>query len=355
MTEPAAASLEPAWWLVRVPEVFAEFAQSIAPSSVAKDGEGDYRRVVATGSDFPILPGVRMFCRWQMPVHHAWPCNPEKTTGFIEKAAAAIAGKFSTHHPKALLIGSFEPHAKHGYFRKLASNLRGRALQCMPGAAAGVDLLEPDDPVVHVLVGRTGLFCGLQTPRQANGFHPGGTRFIRQSGGEVLSRAGAKIVEALHHMRMFGTPPEHGAHWLELGACPGGMTSELLRHGYRVTAIDRAPLAAALDRADGLEFFLADVSRWKPSAGRRFDALLCDMNGPASDAFAQVARLAPSLQAGAMIVFTLKTAGAEGVGEMIQMEHHIRSAAASAGIRHLQTTHLTYNRREFTMFLDRAT
>jgi 23S rRNA C2498 (ribose-2'-O)-methylase RlmM len=351
MTQILDQSLKPTWWLARIPEVFVEFADAIAPSSVAKDGEGDYRRIAAAGMNFPLATEHLMFTRWHMPVHHAWPCNPEKTAGFIEKAATAIAEKFASHHPKALIIGAFDPHTRNGYFRKLASNLRGRALQLIPAASTEVDLLDADDPVIHVMVGSTGLFCGLQTPRQANGFHAGGTRFVRQSGDDVLSRAGAKIVEALHHMRLFGMTPEKDARWLELGACPGGMTSELLRHGYRVTAIDRAPLDPALARAHGLEFFLADVARWKPATGRKFDALLCDMNGLAHEAFAQVVRLSSHLVPGAPIVFTLKTSGAEGVGEIIQLEHRIVSAAIAAGIRHLQTTHLTYNRREFTMFL----
>lgn len=343
--------LEPAWWLARIPEVFADLGGDIAPGSRVKEGEGDYRRLAAVGLDFPLAPAHRMFCRWHLPVHHAWPCNPEKVDGFIEKAAKAIADKFSTHAPRALMVGAFEPHARHGYFRKLASNLRGRALQLMPLANADADSLGADDLVVYVLVGRTGLFCGLQMPREANGFHPGGTRFIRQSGDEVLSRAGAKIVEALHHMRLLCELPGEGTHWLELGASPGGMTSELLRHGYRVTAMDRAPLDAALDRAKGLDFFRGDVARWVPSNGSRYEALLCDMNGPADAAFKQVVRLSKLISRGAPIVFTLKTAGAEGVGEILKLHGNILEIANGVGLIHLQTTHLTYNRREFTMFL----
>jgi len=340
----------PAWWLVRIPAVFSESGTTIAPTSVMKDGEGDYRRIPAQGADLPMDAEMRIFCRWQMPVHHAWPCNPEKTGGFIEKAAHAIADKFASNQPKSLLVGSFEPHVRQGYYRKLASNLRGRALQLMPSAIADVDSLDADDPVVYVLAGRTGLFCGLQTPRDANGFYPGGTRFIRQSGDEVLSRAGAKIVEALHHMRLHGGAPAAGARWLELGASPGGMTSELLRRGYHVSAIDRAPLAPELDGVAGLEFFRADVARWKPPTAVRFDAMLCDMNGPADVAFGEVTRLAGSLHGGSPVVFTLKTSGADGVGEIVRLHQRVLAAAGVAGIRHLQTTHLSYNRREFTIF-----
>jgi len=341
----------PAWWLVRVPEVFADLAGGILPASTVRDGEGDYHRVAADGVDLPLAADARMFCRWQMPVHHAWPCNPEKTAGFIEKAATAIAGKFAARTPRAVMAGAFEPHARGGYFRKLASNLRGRVLQLMPAAACGVEALAPDDPVVHAIVGRTGLYCGMHTPREANGFYPGGTRFIRQSGGEMLSRAGAKIAEALHHMRIVAAPVPKNAHWLELGASPGGMTSELLRHGHRVTAVDRAPLHETLRGVAGLEFLRADVGSWNPSAGSSFDALLCDMNGPAEAAFAQVVRLAPALRAGAQVVFTLKTTGAATFAEIVASHRRILDVASGAALRHLQTTHLSYNRREFTMFL----
>jgi len=351
MTPDAGHSLQPSWWLARIPEIFAAWKGDLAPASVAKDGEGDYHRLATAGAGLPIVPELRMFYRWFLPVHHAWPCNPEKTQSFIEKSATAIASEFSPHSPRAVMTAAFEPHARHGYFRKLASNLRGRTLQLMPGATSDADALGPDDPVVYALVGRTGLFCGLQTPCSTNGFHPGGTRFIRQSGDEVLSRAGAKIVEALHHMRLLCEPPPQGAHWLELGACPGGMTSELLRHHYHVTAIDRAPLDRALVGAKGLRFFHTDVVRWRPPGLQRFDALLCDMNGTADEAFGQVVRLSKFLQPAAPIVFTLKMTGAEKVSDIIELHHRILAAADAAGLTHLQTTHLTYNRREFTMFL----
>ncbi len=351
MSSDPVKAIDPAWWLVRVPAVYADLCKGFAPNAVSKDGEADYRRVAADGFDFPLPPEHRIFCRWQMPVHHAWPCNPEKTEGFIEKAARAIERKFSPFGPRALMVGAFEAHTRNGYFRKLASNLRGRALQRMPEASAGVESLAANDPVLYVLLGKTGMFCGLQSPRGANGFHPGGTRFIRQSGEAVLSRAGAKIVEALHHMRLLSQVPPQEAHWLELGACPGGMTSELLRNGYRVTALDRAPLAAALDGMPGLDFHRVDVARWEPREGLCFDALLCDMNGPAETAFAQVLRLAAFLRRGSPIVFTLKTTGAGGLSEILSLHDRILAMAGQAGVAHQQTTHLSYNRREFTAFL----
>ncbi len=343
----------PRWWLARLPAVFSDLAADIAPGMDVKGGEGDYRRIDGPGPEIPVTPDARMFLRWWLPVHHAWPCDPAKTARFVEKAANAVVRKFGAHRPKALLAGAFQPMARGGYFRKLASNLRGRAIQVMPEADARPDSLAPDDPVVFIMVGRTGLFCGLRTPCQANGFHPGGTRFIRQAGGGVPSRAGAKIAEALHHMRLLMEPPPPGSHWLELGASPGGMTAELTRHGHRVTAIDRAPLHPSLDDNDRVEFIRADVARWKPGATRRHDALLCDMNGPAAASFAEVVRLSDCLRPGAPVIFTLKTAGADDFAKITDSHRLVLATAARAGLRHLQTTHLTYNRREFTVFFSR--
>lgn len=349
-----ASSLIPAWWLVRIPEVFSKFADQLCPGAVAKRGESSYHRVASNDPDWPLPEACRMFSRWNLPVHHAWPCEPENVACFVEKAAQAIVAKFSGCHPRALLIGAFEPHSRKGYFRKLASNLRGRTLQLMPAADGTADTIAAQDPVVYVLLGRTGMFCGLHAPLRANGFHPGGTRYIRQSGEGVPSRAGAKVAEALHHMALFAEVPAAPVHWLELGACPGGMTAELLRRGYRVTAIDRAPLDRTLDGARGLDFIRADVAMWKPPADAVYGAMLCDMNGPAEMAFSQVSRLALRLRPGSPVVFTLKTTGADDVASIRSLESRIRSAAASAGLIHLQTTHLSYNRNEFTMFLKRV-
>jgi 23S rRNA C2498 (ribose-2'-O)-methylase RlmM len=245
------------------------------------------------------------------------------------------------------LIGAFDPRSHNGYYRKLASNLRGRLLQLMPESTTAVENLTADDAVLYALVGRTGLYCGLQSPREANGFHPGGTRFFHAE----VSRAGAKIASALHHLRLHMPALSENSHWLELGASPGGMTSELLRHGHRVTAIDRAALDPSLAAALGLRFHRADVATWKPAAGTTFDALLCDMNGPADAAFAQVVRLARHLRPGAPIVFTLKTTGAESFSAILALHRHLLTTASAAGLTHLQTTHLAYNRREFTVFL----
>ena len=144
-----------------------------------------------------------------------------------------------------------------------------------------------------------------------------------------------------------------GAHWLELGASPGGMTSELLARGYRVTAVDKAALDERLKKAPGLHFVRADVDFFRPEESERFDALLSDMNGDPRASLRQVVRLSQNLKPGGLIVFTLKAAGANSPGEMISL---IRSAVAygeTSGLSLITRTHLTYNRQEFTLFFER--
>ena len=345
-------------WLIRIPEVFADSA----PEILAGLGAAPQKKL---GSDYHLVrladPAAlresewAKFAGWNLPVHHAWPCCPQKMEGFVEKAAQAIHRKFAGQSPQTLLAGPLQSGAAHPYYKHLAANLRGRALQLFPPlpAAGDVEAQDPAAPSLFCLVGKEGLYCGIQSPREANGFYPGGTKFIRQNAPETISRAGAKIAEALHYLKLHRPALPEGAHWLELGACPGGMTSELLARGFRVTAVDKAPLDARLNGAAGLKFRRADVAEFEPAAGESFDALLCDMNGDARAALRQVVRLSKSLKPGGLIVFTLKGAGVESPAEMNELARAATAYATASGLSLLATTHLTYNRLEFTSFFER--
>jgi 23S rRNA C2498 (ribose-2'-O)-methylase RlmM len=296
------------------------------------------------------------FLRWNLPMHHMWPCCPKETPGFIEKAAQAIWKKFGASHPQTILIGALDQDASQRYYRTLASNLRGRTLQLFPPQTGMIREAESQDAnasTLFCLVGEEGLFCGLQNPRKSNGFHPGGTKFIRQNTPGMISRAGAKIAEALHHLALHRSVPTAGGHWLELGASPGGMTSELLNRNYRVTAVDRAPLDERLKNANGLQEVRMDAAAFNPPIGTMYDAILSDMNGDARDSIAQVARLSKNLLPGGLAVFTIKTPGATTFEDINRLAASVVETAA-AGLRQIAITHLTYNRHEFTAFFERV-
>lgn len=212
-----------------------------------------------------------------------------------------------------------------------------------------------DAPTLFCLVGEEGLFCGLQSPRDSNGFHPGGTKFIRQTAPGMISRAGAKIAEALHHLALYRNAPAAGSHWLELGASPGGMTSELLNRNYRVTAVDRALLDARLKNASGLQEVRMDAAAYHPPPSTMYDAILSDMNGDALDSIAQVVRLSENLRPGGLVVFTLKMPGVTAFEEINRLAASILEAATAPGLREIAMIHLTYNRHEFTVFFERMT
>lgn len=346
----------PTPWLIRISEVFEEFSGEIISGlsgEISKKLGSEYYLIHASDPAALHQSEAAKFVRWNLPVEHAWPCNPEKMEGFVEKAAQALARKFGDREPQALFIGQLDPSATNRYYKTLASNLRGRTLQLFSKKIAEFKDVEAQDrqlPTLFCLVGKEGLFCGMQSPKASNGLYPGGTKYISQNSPDTISRAGAKIAEALHFLLMHQAPLRKGSHWLELGASPGGMTSELLARGYKVTAIDRAPLDKRLDRHANLIFGLLDVAAFKPNANMHYDAILSDMNGDPHESIRQVERLSKNLTKNGLVIYTLKTTGVSSFSGINELYRSVVESANMAGLELLAKTHLTYNRSELTLF-----
>lgn len=346
--------------LIRISEVFSELTGEIlsllGAEKVKRLGSEYYLFQTAIPQAVTDSAAAR-FIRWHLPIRHSWPCNPEKMDGFVEKAAQSLYYKFESYNPQTLLVGRLDPGSPKQYYKALASNFRGRALQVFDlpeGSPKTAEDQNPSAPTLFCLIGKEGIFSGMSTPLEAGGLHPGGTKFISQSGEDTVSRAGAKIAEGLHFLSMHRPLPPEGAHWLELGASPGGMTSELLKRGYEVSAIDRAPLDPRLSRNKNLTFLKEDVAEFVPPRGIRYDAILSDMNGPPRNAMANVTRFKDFLNPGGLVVFTLKTTGAETIAEIDALEKEVLAIAENGGLVLIARTHLTYNRQEFTLFFEKA-
>ncbi len=343
-------------WLVRIPEIFDPVAGAVLQrfGAVTSTRLGQDYHLIKTATPEAIRQSeVAKFARWNLPMDHTWPCNPQKMEGFIEKAAQTLLRKFGPRQPQGIFIGTLHPTSPDKYYRSLASNLRGRLLQLFPKLpAATVEEQNPEAETLFCLVGKEGLFCGMQSPRASNGLYAGGSKYIDQDAPDTISRAGAKIAEALHYLLLYRPPLTSGSHWVELGACPGGMTSELLARDQRVTAIDRAPLDPRLNGRPGLKFALQDVAEFEPRPGTTYDALLCDMNGPPEESIEQVTRLSRFLKKGGLVVFTLKVPRVETVEEPCVLFRQIVGMAEFAGLRLFAQTHLTYNRHEFTLLFE---
>jgi hypothetical protein len=346
--------------LIRVSEVFSalvpELLGILGAEKVKRLGSEYYLFQTEAPEAITNSPAAR-FIRWHIPVRHSWPCNPEKMEGFIEKAAQSLYYKFESYNPQTLLVGRLDPGSPKQYYKALASNFRGRALQVFDLPESSPKSAEEQNPgkeTLFCLIGKEGIFSGMSTPLAAGGLHPGGTKFISQSSDDTVSRAGAKIAEGLHFLSMHRKLPPEGAHWLELGASPGGMTSELLKRGYEVSAIDRAPLDPRLTKHRNLTFLKEDVAQFVPPRGIRYDAILSDMNGPPRQAIANVTRFKDFLNPGGLAVFTLKTTGAETIGEIDALEADALATAEKSGFTLIARTHLTYNRQEFTLFFEKV-
>ena len=347
-------------WLIRISKNFEHFSDEIIAelgATLTKRLAEEYFLIQLPDPSAVSKTNAARYIRWNLPMDHAWPCNPEKMEGFIEKAAQSLLKKFEKLDLQSVLMGPLDPSSRRGYYKSLATNLRGRTVPLF-----STDLAKQKDPEeqnpkqksLYCLVGKEGLFCGIRSPQKANGFYPGGTKFISQKAPHTISRAGAKIAEALHYLKLHQALPQKGSHWLELGACPGGMTAELLERGYRVMAIDRAPLDRRLNGRDGLQFKKTDVTRYQPTSHSNFDAVLCDMNGDAQVAVGQLIRLSRNLRARGLVVYTLKTGGASTYTETNELYNWAVASMAAAGLKLIAGTHLTYNRHEFTLFFERG-
>ena len=346
--------------LIRISEVFSSFIPEIleilGAEKARKLGSEYYYFQTETPEKITDSPAAR-FIRWHIPARHSWPCNPEKMEGFVEKAAQSLYYKFESYNPQTLLVGRLDPGSPKQYYKALASNFRGRALQVFElpeGSPKTAEEQSPSKETLFCLIGKEGIYSGMSTPLAAGGLHPGGTKFISQNADDTVSRAGAKIAEGLHFLSMHRPLPPEGSHWLELGASPGGMTSELLKRGYEVSAIDRAPLDPRLTRNKNLTFLKEDVAEFVPPRGIRYDAILSDMNGPPRQAMENLARFKDFLNPGSLAVFTLKTTGAETIAGIETLEKDVLAIAETNGLSLIARTHLTYNRQEFTLFFEKG-
>ena len=339
-------------WLVRLGEVFFPLADALwrefgGPHALCIAGEL-HELTFSTPIDLVAHP-ASCFLRWHLPIHHTWPSNPAKTDAFVEKAAQGLHRKFGQSAPANILVTAVHADSRS---KAMASNVRGRALQVFgfEGRSPLPESVDPNAPIVIALVGPKGVQAGITTPRRAKSFYPGGIRFVRQEGDAVVSRAGAKIVEGLTLLSLCHAAPDPGesTHWLELGASPGGMTAELLTRGYKVTALDRAPLAPQLKNHPRLNFRKEDVASYSPSSDIFFGGLLCDMNGSWQRSAHEVMRLTRYLLSGAPIVFTLKFNTLETPTAILAAVQQISALAETVNVATLMTTHSSFNRNELT-------
>ncbi|MGQ8365761.1 23S rRNA (cytidine(2498)-2'-O)-methyltransferase RlmM [Glaciecola sp. 1036] len=96
---------------------------------------------------------------------------------------------------------------------------------------------------------------------------------------EAPSRSTLKLEEAIKH---FFTPDQQsqlfsaGMTAVDLGACPGGWTYQLVKRGIKVEAIDNGMIDQALMDSGLVEHYQVDGFKYQPKEGH-VDWLVCDM------------------------------------------------------------------------------
>ncbi|MDG6301408.1 23S rRNA (cytidine(2498)-2'-O)-methyltransferase RlmM [Glaesserella parasuis] len=64
---------------------------------------------------------------------------------------------------------------------------------------------------------------------------------------------------------------------VDLGACPGGWTYQLVKRGLFVYAVDHGKMAASLHDTGRIEHYAEDGFKFQPPKGKQIDWLVCDM------------------------------------------------------------------------------
>jgi len=166
---------------------------------------------------------------------------------------------------------------------------------------------------------------------------PGGMLAFEENKTDPPSRAYLKLWETFTRL---GVHPQPGELCVDLGACPGGWTWAVARHGARVFSVDKAPLDERVERDPLVNACLGSGFGLDPRHVGTVDWLFSDMICYPERLWALVERWR---EAGAFrrAVCTLK----------FQAETDHESAARFASVPGSQLMHLSVNRHELTWVL----
>ena len=95
---------------------------------------------------------------------------------------------------------------------------------------------------------------------------------------QIVSRAGAKFVEASELLALVGESFPTTSTILELGAAPSGITAQIAKLGFSLIAIDRAVLSPDVLKLKNVKFIKTDAKELQ--FNHRVDAIACHLNGP---------------------------------------------------------------------------
>jgi 23S rRNA (cytidine2498-2'-O)-methyltransferase len=235
---------------------------------------------------------------------------------------------------------------------KALSKLFEKLQKPLLSVAAKQGILNRDAPNrVHlVFVDGVTVYVGVSRAGQTLRWPMGIPRLKMPS--DAPSRSTLKLAEAFD----FFMDKDEQAEWLregltavDLGACPGGWTYQLVKRGLQVTAIDNGAIAESLMATGQVEHERADGFVWRPK--RRVHWLVCDM----VEKPAKVAALMGNWLAegdAERAIFNLKLPMKKRLEEVDFCRHLIEDQVEKAGkkIVRLEFRQLYHDREEVTGF-----
>ncbi|NRA59649.1 MAG: 23S rRNA (cytidine(2498)-2'-O)-methyltransferase RlmM [Psychrobium sp.] len=204
-------------------------------------------------------------------------------------------------------------------------------------------------PVLHLmLLDSSQGFIGYSYPKNNSPFFMGIARLKFPS--DAPSRSTLKLEEAILLFLPKGIIEKRmhsGMKAVDLGACPGGWTYQLVRRGLFVKAVDNGPMAQSLMDTGQVTHLMADGFKYQPE--RTVDWMICDM----VEKPMKVADLMGDWlvnQWCRATIFNLKLPMKKRHLEVQKCLEHIQARLRKAGMRYeLQCKHLYHDREEVTV------
>ncbi|MFU2047488.1 23S rRNA (cytidine(2498)-2'-O)-methyltransferase RlmM [Avibacterium gallinarum] len=138
---------------------------------------------------------------------------------------------------------------------------------------------------------------------------------------------------------------------VDLGACPGGWTYQLVKRGLFVYAVDHGKMAASLHETGRIEHCAEDGFKFHPPKRRRIDWLVCDMVEQPS----RIAQLITKWLINGWCqasIFNLKLPMKKRYAEVKECLAMIEQALDKQGLKFkLKAKHLYHDREEITVYL----
>lgn len=167
-----------------------------------------------------------------------------------------------------------EAKERSGFCRKFTVPLR----QALKKSGSLLAKENPKRPIIHVCFVASGTaYVGYSLSQNSSPHFMGIPRLKIAS--DAPSRSTLKLDEAFGHFipkEEQETRLSSGMNAVDLGACPGGWTYQLVRRGMFVAAIDNGPMDEALMETGQVKHYQADGFRFEPPR-KNIHWLVCDM------------------------------------------------------------------------------